>query len=334
MDEALEWPTREDARWWMAVLLAAGRRGVPVQEVQDGREAALAAVIDSGTSAEELFGAPEGHARSMAADLPAGGHAAGDSETLADVVTGTLLFVGLLGLGAIPVILFDSGWSVPATPNGLGIVAVLVLGTAFALGVHRWWRNGRMRAATMGGVLGSVGLFGGVAASMSLPGHDRVLAQVPTAGLAAVAVGSLWWGARRSNRRTAPTPADVDAPTWFVRLSGLLRGRHHLSPRTTRSVVAEARQHVAASGARHPAEEFGTPETYARIIAAQTEESAVRGARASWLVRLGFTLLLGLLLVSGLVDDGVTWSTWAIASGVGVLGWDLIVRRRNVGAAR
>lgn len=334
MEKDLEWPTREDARWWMGVLLAAARRGVPVQEVQDGREAALAAVIDSGTSAEELFGIPEKHARSMAADVPAGGHAAGDSESVADVATGTLLVVGLLGLGAIPVILFDSGWSVPLTPNGLGIVAVLVLGMSLALGVHRWWRNGRLRAATMGGVLGFVGLFGGVAASMSLPGHDRVLAQIPTAGVAVVALGSLWWGARRSNRRAAPAPTDVDAPTWFSRLSGLLRGRHHLSAQTTRDVVAQARQHVAASGAQHPSEEFGTPETYARIIAAQTEESAVRGARARWFTHLGLVVILGYLVVTQVAGGSMGWAAWIGVVAIVTVVCDLIIGRRDVGAAR
>lgn len=250
------------------------------------------------------------------------------------MATGTLLFVGLLGLGAIPVILFDSGWSVPLTPNGLGTVVVLVLGTALALGVHRWWRNGRLRAATRGGVLGFVGLFGGVAASMRLPGHDRVLAQMPTAGVAVVAVGSLWWGARRSNRRAAPTPTDVDAATWFGRLSGLLRGRHHLSAQTTHDVVAQARQHVAASGAGHPSEEFGTPETYARNIAAQTEESAVRGTRASWVLRFGYTSLLGFLVVTEVLDNGMTWWTWVGAVTLVFLGWELIHRRRDVGATR
>ncbi len=334
MEKELEWPTREDARWSLMVLLAAGRHGVPVEEVHDDLEVTLAAVIDSGTPAEELFGPPEEHARSIAAEVPAEVQDAGDTESWADVATGTLFGVGALGLVATPMILLDSGWSVPVTPNGLGIVVVLVLGMALGMGVQRWWRNGRLRAGAISGAIGVVGLFGGVAASMSLPGHDRVLAQIPTAGVAVVTVGSLWWAARRSKRRSTPTPIDVDAPTWFSRLSGLLRGRHHLSAQTTRDVVTQARQHLAASGARHPSHEFGTPGTYARIIAAQTTESVTRGARRAWFLRLGATLLAGFVVIGAVVDGGMTWLTWVGAVGILALGWDLIARRRDVGAAR
>lgn len=334
MDQALEWPTREDARWSLMVLFAADRHGVPVEEVHDDLEVALAAVIDSGIAAEELFGTPEEHAQSLAEVVPAEVYDAAGTELLADVGTGTLFGVGALGLVATPMILLDTGWSVPVTPKGLGIVAVLVLGMALALGVQRWWRNGRLQAAAIGGAVGAVGLVGGVTASMSLPVHDRLLAQIPTAVVAVATVGSLWWGARRSNRRCTPAPTEVDAPTWFTLLTGLLRGRHHLSAQTTRDVVTQARQHVAASGARHPSQEFGTPETYARTIAAQTTESTTRGARRAWFLRLGATLLAGFVVIGAVVDGGTTWLTWVGAVGILAPGWDLLARRRDVGAAR
>ncbi|MEO6880832.1 MAG: hypothetical protein ABI181_07785 [Mycobacteriaceae bacterium] len=183
-------------------------------------------------------------------------------------------------------------------------------------------------------LVGFGGLFGVVALSMTAPGHDRVLAQVPSVGLVVVAVGSMGWGARWSNRRAEPVPTEVDAPTWFARLSGLLRGRHHLSARTTRSVVAEARQHVAASGAGHPTEEFGTPETYARIIAAQTEESAVRGARTRWYAHLALLVVLGFLVVTEVVDNDMGWPAWSGVVAMATVVCDLIIGRRDVGAAR
>ncbi len=168
---------------------------------------------------------------------------------------------------------------------------------------------------------------------MSLPGHDRVRGQAPTLVLTVIAAGSLWRGARLSDRRVDPAPGEADAATWFARLAGLLRGRHHLSSRTVRSGVTDARGHVVASGATHPAQELGTPETYAWVVAAQTDESIRRGARLTWFVRLGALSLLGFVVVAQVLDDGATWWTWTGAVALVLIGRDLVDRRRDVGAA-
>ncbi len=145
----------EDGRRRLAALRGprhdAARHGVPVSEVEHHLQVARAAVVDSGSSAEELFGTPEQHARQLAAGVLGGRHDAGDRESWTDVVTGVLLVVGVTGLVATPILLAGSGWTVPLTPNGLGTVAVLVLGTALALAVHRWWRGGRLRVAVAAG---------------------------------------------------------------------------------------------------------------------------------------------------------------------------------------
>ncbi|MGP4044035.1 hypothetical protein [Streptomyces sp. 2A115] len=109
-----------------------------------------------------------------------------------------------------------------------------------------------------------------------------------------------------------PVGADAsDAERWLRHLGDLLSGRHRLPRRRVRQLVAEARDHLAATG-HTPAEEFGPVEVYALELAEHA------GPRVWWTRESGqLALSGGLFTIWGLdrlVNGDFGWAFWLCAA--------------------
>ncbi|OEV13885.1 hypothetical protein AN219_28695 [Streptomyces nanshensis] len=140
-----------------------------------------------------------------------------------------------------------------------------------------------------------------------------VLWRIPPAALIPAGLLLLWLAGHvrlpgRARRAAAGDASDQDAEAWLRRLEGLLRGRHKVSRADARRLAAEAREHLAAGGAR-PEEEFGDVEEYAlRLV----EEGAAR-RRTRESLNWTRTAALFVLLVISLVDrdwNDFGWWQW------------------------
>ena len=327
----LDWPTEQDRRWAERVLV---RAAVSHGAVDIGAEldAVHDAVIDTGSSARELFGPADDYARQLAEQAAPAVRAAEPDWPLSSI----LFFLGLPTLFGSLLVWLRSGWSVDVTPRAVAVATVVVVGMTLIVVAVRQWRSGRRGCAAAVVVAVLAVVVGGVSWAFELSATEELISDLPVVVIAAVGLGliaaGLFWPDDPEVVQTGP----VGTPEEYLRrLEGLLRGRHHLSASTARDRVTLAREHWVASGAEHPFEEFGAPEAYALDLADQTPESATRGRR----LELGLSLLAVLVVVSWVVEEfssGPTWVTWTVAGvlAVGCVLWlaGVVLGRRERGA--
>ncbi|HEV7629075.1 MAG TPA: hypothetical protein VGO89_21505 [Streptomyces sp.] len=132
-----------------------------------------------------------------------------------------------------------------------------------------------------------------------------------------------------SGRRDRSGRRDPEAETrrWLRRLDGLLQGRHLVARSDRRRLVAEARAHLAETGAR-PQEEFGDVERYALTL---VEEGAARRPTrraVRWtLAAAYFAFSVVILLDTDWENPG--WFDWLRVAVTAGVGWWLVKHYRD-----
>ncbi|MER8025151.1 hypothetical protein [Glutamicibacter protophormiae] len=103
----------------------------------------------------------------------------------------------------------------------------------------------------------------------------------------------------------------MDSRQWLARTQMLLRERYGFSRSEAARQLDEVREHCLQTGARHPAEQFGTPAEFAMSLGGSNPGAVVR----RWcLGRLAFLVLVayyGVSVLSQLFEQGP--SPWRVA---------------------
>lgn len=219
------------------------------------------------------------------------------------------LVVGLLdGAGAISMLPL-------ATPLGLAL-AITLLQAVFAAVLRR--RSFLVAVGVTVVALGALSTAAGWGLVTLADQATRSLSvwwHLPIAGLA----GLLAWGLDRVSdraawaRRRATPPATsspgsaaqaapLDDHQWLDEAAAALRLRGDISDRRVRRVLAEARAH-AEDVSSSLAEEFGSPQTYARRHGPQ---AGVRARRRAWWLA-GVAVVTMYPLIDEMATEGLSW---------------------------
>ncbi|WP_156725659.1 hypothetical protein [Streptomyces apocyni] len=334
----LTWPTADDKKWAaeFELTLAWGHsapKGLAEQVLAEAHETA----VESGAPVRELLGDPIEYAATVAAERVGETHRSTvdlHGFTPGGRFTGALLVAGFKAvLFGIVLWLSKGFWISVGWPSGiasvlLGVVVVLVLGV-----VPELRAAGRLRASWVAIGCAPVLVLACATGFTVLPPGPQV--SVPAPSL--FAVGAVLWvvgwrlpertaGRWFAGRRATAVIPRTDDEAWLARLAGLLRGRHGLSPRAVRQCLAEARDHLQASGGS-AAEEFGAPEIYALRLA-EGPDRPKRAARAL----IGGQVLVGVMycwFVYDILSSPDPTSVWfwvrvAVAL-LGIWGWSSLL---------
>ncbi|WP_299036906.1 hypothetical protein [uncultured Pseudokineococcus sp.] len=320
--------TVEDEAWADRVrLVALLDHGLPGTAVDEALAVAAAAVEDSRQRAVDLLGPADAYARELADGEPAerrAGEEDGRSALAVGLVTG-----GAVGLAAAVTAAVATGWWLPVAVRHLVGVPLVALVAVLAGVVVRLRRGGRLRSSWAAGAATVAVLV--AAAAVLTGGPADVVGRVPAlalglAGVALVAVGlRLPTDVRPVGEGSSPSTPEA----WYRRLEGVLRGRHAVPRSRAREMAAEARGHVLASGAAHPAVELGDPRLHAlALVDASGERERWRASRSARL-RLAQVGLLVVLAVSAALEDGLTWFVGLTAALALLLAVSALRRRRD-----
>ncbi|WP_030677358.1 hypothetical protein [Streptomyces sp. NRRL B-1347] len=331
--DRLRWDRGEDADWAATVEVRlvldhnapAGLADAVLAEVHE-------LVREEGRTAQDLFGAPEAYARSVADERVSEEYRARtDTHGL---TPGERLAAALGTLGVVGVVLCAISWVrdglwVDVSWPAVVAVTTIVLAVALAAVAVVARSAGRFKGAYAfaAGVPAVIAAGGGV--GVIVPEGQLFSVPVPVllAGCAAWTVGTFAVPERVVDRWfAARPPAGRDDAAWLALLGGLLRGRHGMTTAEARGHVREARQHLAAvPSGEHADDVFGDVEIYALRLA----EGPRREQRAARRKMYGTLLLLGLvtmLFVDRVADSGASLDFWlALYTGaVGSLAWTAV----------
>lgn len=310
----LTWPQKQDGDWadtftWHAAWATAARK----DDIRGWLDIVHEAVVDSGSTAEELFGPARDAAETFAQDLPPEQRAAGDLDegTWSDLPRTLLAMAGwfLMALGIARLV--SEGGSTGLTAPGAVVFAAVVLAAGGLGTASLAWRSGRP-IATGAWILASVAVVGvTIYAAMELLDRERSIGSAPTIVLPAIGVALLvvWW--RLPERKPAIDDSSRTWPAerWFTRMEWLLRGRHKMPRETARRLTAETRAHAEETG-EHPFESFGPPQVHALALAEADLRTVVYRVRSERRWHLLFAIFAAAVVVTNVVSGNVDWSTW------------------------
>lgn len=274
------------------------------------------AVADAGATPEALFGDPHEHARLVAAEQPVAVRADADE---AGLLVYALIPVAMLALFGALYLVFQGAWSVALSASDLIGSALIALTSAAAAGTL-WLRRAGLPATSWAGAGVTMALV--VAAAVVLTGEagQQIVARLPVVVIALVGLGLLAvvfvlpdCGPRQRQRGRSRSAA-----AWYRRLGGLLRGRYRFPLARTRDLVAEARSHVAASGAIRPSDDLGEPGHHALALAEVSTYPAIAATRTQRVARVAVPLLLTVVTIM-LVDSYLDGGSWTLLIGPGLL---------------
>ncbi|MEV8316179.1 hypothetical protein AB0Q95_18600 [Streptomyces sp. NPDC059900] len=290
----------DDAQWAAEFELALVLEHSPPDGlVEQALEEARLTAVEAGTSIREVFGDPGAYAGTVAAErideahrssVDIEGFAAGDRFTSSLLLAAGQVFLFGLVLWVSGGLWIDVGWSTGG--SGLLLTALVVLVTG---AIPELRAAGRLRAGRVAMACAALLVLACAAGFTAIPRGPQVSVPAPSLFVAAVLLGMLgWWlSPERAGRwfRGGATEASGairnDDDAWLNRLSALLRGRHGVSAGDAARCVAEARDHLAASGG-HAADEFGDVEVYALRLS-EGPQKARRAARAELVPTALFT---------------------------------------------
>jgi hypothetical protein len=314
------WACGDDAQWAAEFELALTLEhsppdGLAEQVLEEARQTA----VEAGISVREVLGDPRAYAETVAAErideahrssVDLEGFAAGDRFTSSLLLAGgqVILFGVVLWVSNglwVPV-----GW--PTGGAGLLLAALVVLVTGV---IPELRAAGRLRAGRVAMACAAVLVMACAVGFTVIPRGPQVSVPAPALFVVGALIGVLGW-------RLPPEPVGRwfrgpvvsagairdDDEAWLTRLSALLRGRHGVSSRDAARCVAEARDHLAASGRSTAVDEFGDVEVYALRLS-EGPGKTQRAARAEVVPTVLFTG--GLLWWSlDLVSDPQPDSLW------------------------
>ncbi|MEU6765301.1 hypothetical protein ABZ916_22565 [Streptomyces sp. NPDC046853] len=313
----------DDAQWAAKFEIAlAVEHSAPDGLAEQVLEETRLTAVEAGTSIREVFGDPGAYAATVAAErideahrssVDLEGFAAGDRFTSSLLLAAGQVFLFGIVLWVSNGLWVDVGW--PTGGSGLLLAALVVLVTGV---IPELRAAGRLRAGRAAMACAGLLVLACAAGFTAIPRGPQVSVPAPSLFVVAALVGVLGWrlSPERAGRwfrgRAAGSSGgirtdDHDDEAWLTRLSALLRGRHGVSAGAAVRSVAEARDHLAASGGR-AADEFGDVEVYALRLSEGPEKSR-RAARAELVPTALFT---GGLLWWGfdLLSDPEPGSPW------------------------
>ncbi|MGW6273177.1 hypothetical protein [Streptomyces sp. NPDC055060] len=299
------WPSGDDVRWAAEFELAlAVEHNPPEGLAEQVLEEARLTAVEAGTPVREVLGDPAAYAETVAAErideshrssVDVEGYAPGDRFTSSLLVAGAQ--VGLFGvvLWAANGLWIRVGWPTGGAGLLLAVLIVLVTGV-----VPELRAAGRLRAGRAVVVCAAVLVVVCAALFTAVPRGPQVSVPAPSLFVAGALLGVLGWripptavgrwfrgrGVSAEGIRDDREGAAGDE-AWLARLFALLRGRHGMSAESARRCVAEARDHLAASGGSAVGE-FGDVEVYALRLGEGPGKTR-RAARAEVIPTVLFT---------------------------------------------
>ncbi|MFH8490220.1 hypothetical protein [Streptomyces longisporoflavus] len=316
-----DWASGDDARWAAEFELAlAVEHSPPDGLAEQVLEEARLTAAEAGIPVREVFGDPAAYAETVAAErideahrssVDLEGFAAGDRFTSSLLMAGGQVFLFGVVLWVSGGLWVDVGWATGGA--GLLLAALIVLVTGV---VPELRAAGRLRAGRVAGVCAAVLVLACAAGFTVIPRGPQVSVPAPALFVVGVLLAVLGWNlsparvGRWFRDRKAESSGAIradDDEAWLARFSALLRGRHGVSAAEAARCVAEARDHLAASGGR-AADEFGDVEVYALRLS-EGPQKPRRAARAEVVPTVLFT---GGLLWWGvdLISDPEFSSLW------------------------
>lgn len=286
----------------------------------------LDAICDSDEPVEQLLGDPWRCGVEKAAEVTSPQQLARQEQPVDSgrvLLMGFLLTLGLLLLGFGVWTAASDGW-LARSWNGWQLGALCTAaGSALSLSFGWYlYTCGRLHRAWLVAVLGTA-----ASAGAGLP-LVLLVDEVPLPNAAGPLGGALLlvlaWicihpisGAADPESPAEPAGAAapaMDSGQWLARTQMLLRGRYGFSRSEAARQLAEVREHCLQTGARHPAEQFGTPAEFAMSLGGSNPGAVVR---RWWLGRLAFLALVayyGVSVLSQLIEQGP--SPWRVALAV------------------
>ncbi|MFC8129781.1 hypothetical protein [Streptomyces sp. NPDC057302] len=324
----------DDAQWAaeFELALALGHTppdGLAAQVLEEARLTAA----EAGLPVREVLGDPSAYADAVAAErideahrssVDVEGFAAGDRFT-----SSLLLAGGQVALFGAVLWISDGLWIPVGWPTGgagllLAVLVVLVTGV-----IPELRAAGRLRAGRVAMACAAVLVVACATGFTVVPRGPEVSVPAPSLFVVGALLGVLGWrlppGPVGRWFRGRAVPGDAigsDDEAWLTRLSALLRGRHGVSASDARRRVAEARDHLAASGGSAEGE-FGDIEVYALRLS-EGPGKARRAARAEVLPTVLFTaglLWWGIDLVSDPEPASLWFWTKVVVLVVGAWAW-------------
>ncbi|MCH6161629.1 hypothetical protein [Streptomyces marispadix] len=335
--------TEEAESWGERVTWCLLYRGVELETAESAVAEALAHCAESGESPEQAFGTPEQYADSLAAArTPAARRAQRDypHDLSVDDYWGLpLVAPGLVAaVGGVLVWIRNGLWVDVDAARLTGMALLAVVFSIAAVG-YTLRTAGRPRAATAT-LAGAAAM--GIPVALSTQYLPRTeLVRVPSATVVLCGFLLLWlgWrterpaepgrlgsvyerlltGGRAHGRSRRGGDADgsstdgggTDTADWLRRLEGLLRGRHRVSRRVARRIVAETEAHLESTGAL-PEEEFGDAEEYALTLVEEGRAPRPTKEALRWQGEAGFFVLCVICVVDADWSDP-GWFEWAAA---------------------
>lgn len=345
-----DWPSGDDARWAAEFEVALALEHNPPEGLAEQvlEEARLTA-IEAEAPVREVLGDPAEYAETVAAEridethrssVDVEGFAPGDRFTSSLLMAGGQVALFGVVLWAVNGLWMPVGWPTGGAGLLLAVLIVLVTGV-----IPELRAAGRLRAGRVAMVCAAVLVLACAAGFTAIPRGPQVSVPAPSLFVVGALLAMSGWrippepvGRWFRGQAAPPEAIRSDDEAWLTRLSALLRGRHGVSAGSARRCVAEARDHLAASGGS-AAGEFGDVEVYALRLSEGPGKSR-RAARAEVVPTALFT---GGLLWWGLdlVSDPEPASLWfwvkvvVLIAGVwawGTTTWSLWLKLRPGGA--
>lgn len=315
-----DWPSGDDAQWAAEFELALALEHTPPPDglAEQVLEEARLTAVEAGVPVRGVFGDPTAYAETVAAErideahrssVDLEGFAAGDRFTSSLLVAGGQVAVFGVVLWVSTGLWMQVGW--PTGGAGLLLAALIVLATGV---VPELRAAGRLRAGRVAIACAAVLVVACAVGFTAIPRGPQVSIPAPSLLGVGALLAVLGWllppepvGRWFRGRAVRAEAIRSDDEAWLTRLSALLRGRHRVSASNARRCVAEARDHLAASGGSAAAE-FGDVEVYALRLSDGPGKSR-RAARAEVVPTVLFTggiLWWGIDLLSD-PDPGSLW---------------------------
>lgn len=340
--------------WAAAVRRELAERGIDRQVATSLIEDVRAHCAQAGSGPTAVAGSPREFAAAVAVEQPSAVVAGRDVHGMTargQLRDATVTLAAMVIPWSLLAAAMSGTLSVRLTPAGLIGAALFGLSWFTIYGVPNALRTaGHPRLAPWGYAVGGILVVATGVALVELP-RTR-LVTIPVLAVTASAALVVWLATRqrRAEPRSArqPSPADPaaadlaasdpaasgpaaadlavgkpangdpgDAGRWLARLDGLLIGRFDVPPARAAELVAEARSHLLATGAR-PGDEFGPVAQYARRLA---DSEPVR--RGPWWRSTSAELLRNAVLTAvilqwsvGYLHDRQWWlalSAWVVA---------------------